>query len=494
MCVCFALLILFSCSEESVESFLDTTSTRSFNQADLKDFMVTAEDIDFYVCYKATGRGPNWSEDGQTTLKRFPANGTVVKAYPDNEIPSVYILNYPIGYWEVVSADKRTEIVLASGKGIFDWDDENDNMTGWVKVLANEIGALRNYSGPVRNAEAQYNNWNSVISAGKFVKEKEYFSNTFFNVSSISPEVIAPTRSGNDTTYHPVPGHYQQVSVFSVLDTTFKRPHLITTSWGEGAPYNQYCPRNHDIPGVYAPAGSEAVAGGQIVYYMHYAGDACDAVYSQAFCTAYIDDDPFDWTNMGQFNKSAANWASFQTSDADRMAAVLLANIGTNMQMSYGVNYSYGDMDALQDALYNEYDLESYALPFTNAPVNPYTWIKECLDNSLPSIVHSDYGAGNVPPFTFIVDGYFSGVEKHYVTYWFRPDSGYDLEDDIFVNVLVSSAPITKFCMNWGRNGSGSEIWCASSEPWFLYTEDHSALEVLVSFDSQGGMPFPPGD
>ena len=494
-----AILLMASCSLDSDRfSRDDSLATRSFDQLSPEDFFVSIDDVNDYILYKSAGRTPLWTaKDGGVSSKKFNPELAKVIVYPNRDNACAYIVNYPNGYWEILSADKRTQMILAAGEGSFSLDSENTNLAGWLMDMAEEVKALKKYDGPIKNAEDNYKLWKAYANGAKSVrKAKETGYDIVGELPSIEDIDMFITRSGSDpdTSYHPVPGHYGVLeSGVSYFYPSYTRNHLISTQWSDASPYNQYCPKNPDIPGLRASAGSEAVAGGQIVYYMHYLGDSCPSVYGSAYCDTYFGPN-MDWSAMDQFDKYASNWANFQTSDSTRMAAVLLANIGKGMQMEYGANYSYGTLGSLQDVLLDEYELDCYNLPFANCPVNPYSWIKEALDEGIPSIVHSGSGSGNTLPYTFIIDGYRNGTEVTYDIYKFFPASGYDPQyDNLVVYHPVAVVSTYQFCMNWGNGGIGSEIWCAYSGNWFLSTEDHSNREAFLSFCTQGEDPFNPG-
>lgn len=55
----------------------------------------------------------------------------------------MYIVNYSSGRWEIISADKRTPVVLASGEGAFYQDDDSHASTLYLKMLAESILELK---------------------------------------------------------------------------------------------------------------------------------------------------------------------------------------------------------------------------------------------------------------------------------------------------------------------------------------------------------------
>ena len=483
------LLSFVSCSFDPASKRGNSDfSTRSIAP---EEYIVSADDARMYATFKSTGKGPDFTEDWKP-LSMFKMREVSVTAYPDNNNPLIYIINYPNNRWEVLSGDKRTVPVLAAGRGQFDMKGFNTNEIGWIKTMAENVKALRTYSEPVKDQEIHLESWCTMIEYGKYVDRTRQDNPVAF--TDFQPKSQVLTRSTPDTTYHPVPGKYVLMMVSVDFIPAEVVNHLTGTKWGESYPYNQYCPINPQIPTQRAPAGSEAVAGGQLVHYMHsfVKGSLCPEIYGSAFCTAHIGDNPMDWTSMEQFDKSSSNWAGFQTSDSTRLAAVLLANIGSQMQMDYGVNYSSGDFSALQGVLYNEYGLESYELPFVNGPVNANTWIKESLEGGVPVIVHSGAGAENTLPYSFLIDGFRAGTNKEYACYKFQPYDPTDYEHIFFTEVfLKSSYPITYYCMNWGRNGTGSNDWCVNVDDWWCAsTYDHSNRQSFLSFRLDGADPW----
>ena len=444
-----------------------------------------------YTYWKASGACINYSRKDDAPISR----SVDIKAYPNKENPDIFILNYIFNdFWEILSADKRTAMVIASGKGKFSMDDENVAKVAWVKDLAQEINALHNYEGEIKNSEERYAMWQEILSCGNDIKEGkrilQYRSSN--DVPDFNPNLLTRASSTDpDTTYHPVPGHYECVTDYQINYVIEQKSHLISTRWSQVSPFNQYCPMDYATHSR-AKAGSDAVAGAQMVYYMHRASDACPEVYRTGYCDAYITD-PMDWTAMDQFDKSADNWSLFQTSDSTRMASVMIANIGRCMQLNYGLSYTGGDFEELKQAIQSEYELESFSLPF-DGEVDPYEEIYRMAHSGIPSIVHTSYGQNNTQPHTFIVDGCKVALLNNYVLYQFVPDdpmlsSQYSGAGTIWAGpYFTHNSYETFFCMNWG-NGSEDNSWYIDSSDWHINTLDYSNREALLSFRMGGSVP-----
>ena len=474
--------------------------TRSYDDLRPDEFGVVYEDVESYVIFKATGQGWNFAKKKYDPKDRFfPEPGSCgIACYPGYpEKPSVFIINYPTGHWEIVSSDKRTPIVLAAGDGRFDFDEVNPNLAACVKDLAAEVAALRTYSGEIRNGRENYGIWCAILEEGERMKELFKTMPGLFDPKPILPYLpelkeSVNTRAGSplDTSYHPEPGHYEYLTgAYSYTQISSQVGPLTTTQWGEMDGYNQYCPVNHDTYG-HAPAGSEAVAGGQMVYFMHHNGDCCPEVYRYASVTSFIGDDAA-CSGMEQTDKSEANWAFFNSSDSVRMAAVMLANIGKKRDMTYGARYSYGEFEALKRALLDEYDIESYLVGFSGSEVNPYDEIASMLqDHAMPSIVHSG-GSQFTDPHTYIVDGCRTGLSYYNIIYHFIPDdlSHFPLYTNLVAAETIADAVTSYFHMNWGNYGNGDDVWVVDSGDWHVGELDHSNREAMLSFRMDGSEP-----
>ena len=511
------VLVIGSCTAEQTDYNPASNdgaraTTKSFEELGPKDFFVSNEDLIDYIYYKSSGQDWNWyTNENGSQICFDPAKDVTVIPYPDKNNPSIYIVNYKNCWnihfnedftsvgdqflfsrypdcWEIISSDKRTAMVLAAGEGTFSMDDCNANLIGWIKDMAAEIAYLHTYSGDIKNAKERYAIWCNIIEAAVVIEDR--WENDKGVYPFTYPDYLKEhhlwkddTRSSTqiDTTYHPIPGHYELIGLPNILFQQTQGNHLTTTQWGEGSPYNQYCPKYRDIPTMRAKAGSEAVAGGQLVHYMHYFSDACPQIYGSAFCNAYIEE-PMDWDAIGQFDKSEANWANFQTSDSTRTASVLLANIGTGMRIEYGLNCTSGATDDLQRVLADEYGLESYCIAFDDEDINPYNEIKDMIDNGIPSIVHSAGSEqNNTDPYTFLIDGYHNSTYTQIKVYVFVPET-YDPQYEPIIATVETLVPCPYFGMNWGDYGNGNDIWFADSQDWHVASGDHSNRQALISF------------
>lgn len=474
-------------NQEELPYVLDT---RSFSELTAKDFQVTGQEASLYAFIKSRNYFLTYDQTGvldSSEVLLCNPDQIDIKAYPDFDAPDIFILNYPNDTWEILSADKRTSIVLASGNGKFSMDDkEHEARTAWVKDLAQEINALHDYNGEIKNAEERYGRWQLILYEASYLKEEMNELGCYYN--PYPNHLTKQTRSSAepDTSYHPVPGHYVPAFTQDNCRTIEQRTHLTSTLWSQLAPYNQYCPMDFETHNR-AKAGSDAVAGAQMVYYIHRNGDAWPPIYRTGYCEAYITD-PMDWTAMDQFDQSEDNWLLFQTADSTRMASVMIANIGERMMLNYGLNYTGGNFADLQTVLLSEYGIESFMLPFNGGDVNPYEEIMLMLHSGLPSIVHTGYGESNTQPHTFIVDGYKRERHSSWLAYSFEADDlnwdGHLITESMFQGYVYE----TYFCMNWGT-GYNDNDWYVNSSDWHHNNLDYSNRQALMSFRMDGSNP-----
>ena len=488
-----ALLVLLSgvsCSfsDENLDvSVLNKDSdwfrkNNTVTRGDMLSYEVTSEDIEAYIKYKALA-----SKDESFEVK-------YVIPFPDEDNPALYAIIFN-DYWELISTDKRTAPVIASGEGIFNQVIENNNLLSWIHCLADEVSVLKETDAYPKNADQYLQFWR-LIKADKDL------------VQTIS----LPTRSeGPDTLDHPVPGHYEIIDLNSYETVISSINHLIQTKWGQTYPFNKYCPRDssewipyHGHPRCHA--GCIPVAAGQLVYYYHYESDSSPEVYDSAFC--YTREDSLtNWSLMGQYNKSSSNWSKFQTNDSLDMAAVMLANIGQGVH----IKYHYGatglpTIEPIVDCLFDEYDLECYYDHFYSLNFNmiPYDYIYSLLVDGYPSMLAAFANYVIVSPgdtlfkngHAFIVDRYKNSYITNEYTFHFVADDPTlpDIVEDVF---YVETLPTVRyFGMNWGWTGQGDDTWCVSSGDWVVCVNNvynFRYKKEMITFLSDGSYPPGPG-
>lgn len=423
--------------------------------------------------------------------------------FPNDYDAACYVINYEDN-WEMISSDKRTAAVIASGEGEFDPDFETNKSIAWLSCLAEEIRVLKTTDEETKNSDKYQMFW-KLITADK----------SLFKSNGLI------TRSGPDTLDHPVPGHYELVDV-ETLYNDYSIDHLIKTKWGQDDPFNQYCPIDSsyndayltdpdaffDCQGVFPHclAGCVAVAGGQMVYYMYDEKEETDAEpfkYASCFTREY----PLTvYGEMHQWNKSTLNWTDFHSEDSTRMAAVMLANIGKNSQMVYYGDYInlpitneyYYYPQGSRTALINlssalsVYNTGCFFSDFALLGSGLYDYIEELLTREYPSIIDAGVGDSLTNRHAFIVDRYSRHYAQYNFCYMFIPDDP-NISPYLFEEVLYSlNGPgVTYFGMNWGICGQFDGTWCIKSGDWYMGNLNYNDRVYVMTFDIQGDPPGP---
>lgn len=145
--------------------------------------------------------------------------------------------NTPNGFL-IVSADRRIVPILAmADSGSFNVNTDNPGVKIWIDYVSNSIiDGKRKLDKPTETVTAMWQKYDEQYNALKSLK---IFSSPY-----------------DDCTDPPCPGGPCPVDYF------YETPVLTFTRWGQGKPYNMYCPSASNCPceTAYAGCGSVAVA------------------------------------------------------------------------------------------------------------------------------------------------------------------------------------------------------------------------------------------
>ena len=209
---------------------------------------------------------------------------------------------------------------------------------------------------------------------------------------------------------------------------------LITTLWGQEAPFNAWCPTAEgDICEGYSPdvahcdVGCVATAVAQIVHYYRYprqAGGEYDfLIGDQAAHTAFSS--TFDWDNMLDYYKNGYNEAQ------GRAVAQLSYHCGLISMMNYGTNAS-GSSN--QNAIYGLVNHMGYSDQMHYVVRTDYSepqWMEVIyteLNAGRPILytgVQVDFVQGIVGGHSFVIDGYDENGLVHVNWGWQGKANGY---------------------------------------------------------------------
>ncbi len=310
-------------------------------------------------------------------LRRAP--GVKPQLTLQGKVSGLYVFNVNAndGY-VIVSNDDRTLPVLGfSDTGSFDPDRMPENMKAWLQGYADEIAWLQQHG--------------STASGPKKARSK---------VGSHSTDYIHP---------------------------------MLSTTWNQGAPYNDLCPTFENDP-IYGSgtcaSGCVATAMAQVMMYHQWPYETTQPIPGYHSQTQVLDIDlpelpvtTFDWTKM------SVNYSAGYTAEEADAIATLMQYCGRSVRMDYGVS-SGADSDDVADALKNYFGYNSSATQVKRLAYTFDNWtdlIYHELANARPVLYG---GLSNGGGHAFVCDGYMYYDDTDY----FHINWGWGgMSDDFFV-------------------------------------------------------------
>lgn len=274
----------------------------------------------------------------------------------------LYVSINPDGGWMIFSSDTRVPPFVAQcDSGSFEKLMKVDGAKLWIQSMAEEMTVIRSLPDEELNfseKEIASNKafWESISSPDKFVRE---------NLSQM-------TRI-TDLDVPLVMGHYEYRCSTVDRDVIDSISRMITTDWHQRSPYNIYCPYKSDYSGR-APAGCVAIAGAQMLYYLHNRYGVPATAPSEAYC----DGDVNSYT-MDQTNYTTDIW-DYMAYDG-YYAAPLIANVGKRVNMDYKDD---GSGAYTRDLVNNVFEPYGISCTYTNYNT---TLLKNNLIDSIPVII-----------------------------------------------------------------------------------------------------------
>lgn len=221
-----------------------------------------------------------------------------IEPFSINDETLFYVINY-INGWDVVAADKRVPHVLGhSDNGTMTMKGfENDARKTWLFTLAVDVLNVRL----------------SETDTASLEENDDYR----FWVAITNPEQIIASTGTPPPPPHPgYPGHYE-LSDVSIYHENISVPHLLSTAWHQNN--NQFVPPANDGSGRYCPSGCVAVAGAQVLKYLHDQLGVPQYAPAIANLTAIA---------MGQAGTSSYVWNYMQNNGNDTYSKIWMAHVG----------------------------------------------------------------------------------------------------------------------------------------------------------------------
>ena len=411
---------------------------------------VSMKDVEAFLHYKNLGYG-------KTAVSVEPLS--------DGEDTLLYVINYNKG-WDIIAGDKRAPVIIATGdNGGFSKEIENVEMLAWVESLAADVKILmhlKDYSSltneQLTNIEQSKHFWRLICC------DEELISSTLreerFSIFDTLP-------------VYPGTGHWELVNVSS-SSVVYDDIRLTETQWGQEGNYNEYCPLISAGSQYHVYAGCVAVAGAQMLLYLH------DKLGTPVFApdTAYCNI-PYGsgYGYTGGASSSTWNYMKYNSINLKNCysAAVLIADVGKRVGMDYSPSGSEASTSDLVDDVFEYYGISCSYSSYDLATV------KESLTNGMPVIARADgtveYILGLFPVYSdghcFIIDGYKRNSIQYINEYewvwdeWWGPGPAMPYIRPK-TTVTYDIPYVTHFRMNWGWGGLHNDDYFAPSGDWLI--------------------------
>ncbi|MBQ9185187.1 MAG: C10 family peptidase [Bacteroidales bacterium] len=352
----------------------------------------------------------------------------------------------------------RGPIVLAhSTDGTYKDALLNESVAAWFSTIVGEIEYRRNDTSHYKEID------NEVL-------EKESSSLEFWKLITGDEKTL---KTFSIKTKFPIeePIEYEGYwkSVYqsqSTVEDGFIQ-HLMQTKWHQGAPFNYYCPYKTNVENQKAPAGCVAIAGAQMLYYLHYKLGTPLTAPTDAVCIGNVNN-----YSMNVSGGSSSVWDSMITDNYNvsryyddsywDWSSALIAQVGIQVHMSYGNSGSGANTGDLVSNVFAASGINCQRISFNaNKLLNS-------LKNEMPVIVsaHPMFEDGHA----FIVDGYRSTKKNYYCDYqWMKylGNGEYEPEERYLHEVTHSTPTLEEIYMNWGWGGSYDDVAFSPSGVWY---------------------------
>ena len=405
------------------------------------DYAVTREDI---LSYISSLEGKKVATRGTS---KEPSVVPVLDIYGDTVF---FAVNLNPG-WKLFSSDKRTPAVLAeSASGSFDLQSFQSAVIDWFEFSAKDVRSIKNsYS-------------ESIVLNSDVV---EGYSDAWRVISKSDRDELKKTPKTRAD-----PG-YDLYSTFTELEVVQEIPHIIQTRWHQKDPYNLFCPFKNNNSGLRAPAGCVAVAGAQMLNFLHGKIGRPGIAPTNGYCYGDIDG------YSQHFYDSDSTAFSSISSGNDTTAALLVGFVGQLVGMEYGNSGSGATTSDLVDVF------EGFGISCDYDSYNQ-SIVQSHLMDEMPVIVRADgvrHTILGIPyysnPHAFIIDGFRRKRYKYtnlYVWAWTPEDADslgvreYNF-DDYYIDVTYSSSFIDQIKMNWGYIDDDSyNTWYTLTGNWHV--------------------------
>ena len=459
----FSFLVLYGCMKSELQPTninFSAYSEKNLTKTEIlgDDNVVSEKDIESYLLYKELAYGKK---------------SLSVTSISEGEDTLCYVINYEEG-WEILSGDKRAPVLLAYGdRGSFTTETDNVEMLAWLESLVADVQALKHLDTLPPCTDEQLSNMHSA--------------KTFWALINCEDCAVFPKTRFNPDDYPESVGHWELKGTTTSTEL-FDSFRLMQTHWGQSVDhYNEYCPlKTSSSDGSRAPAGCVAVAGAQMLYYLHFCLSVPTNAPDTVFCSGYVGNG-----NYYQFpgGSSSTTWnymlANALNEKGYYSAAVLIADVGKKVGMAYGNDGSSASTSNLPSQVFSPYGISCTYVSYNSSTTS------QSLLNGMPVIVRAygtrTYVLGLFPKYSdghsFIIDGYRRYRKKITYQYEWEWDewngTGPIPYGGNYTTVSYGSPYITDYRMNWGWSNADDDSYFAPSGNWGITFSDGSYCNFI---------------
>ncbi|MDO4185234.1 MAG: C10 family peptidase [Bacteroidales bacterium] len=346
----------------------------------------------------------------QYTLKPYEFEGDTV----------MYVANYENG-WELLSADERTPIVLASSRnGSYNEEVISGGIEAFIGCIAQEIAVLR--------------------------KDMNGFNNQHEQWKTINPNYETNRAISNPTTY----GYWTLVEISTPqVISADSISHLITTHWHQESPFNSYTPLSSNY---HTAVGCAPVAVGQYLYFLYEKNGNIWSIPRYAYLNTS--------TNTNTFSDFSTNWWQYlgkvQTDSGKLYTAALLTYLGNLMGADYGlVGTGVSPVSMLST-------INTFVSPQMSSHNYDSNFVLSRLQSGYPVLASASTDAVGQEGHAFVIDKYKTITRRTTYTYgWVALDQFGNIQNPMDIDGGIVGydyyreenvdLPITTISMNWGK-------------------------------------------
>ena len=392
-------------------------------------------DLSTYIITKSSAPDPYYVTTAD--LKKYvgrSCNILDIQEYKDDlGITCLYAVNFKEGGFKIVSADKRSTILLGdSEKGYMDFANLESNTAFWIESCSHVV--------------------KDVSLCDSLTEEMQYNVETW---DFITGRNFAKTRAMRYV--------YLVKHVDNYIGRTTNGPY-VSTRWGQGNHYrndyfwNRYSPWiDSTMVGRRSPVGCTAVAGCQLAYHMKDYPGVNILIPTSASCTGYSGKGNYQQSFSSDLIPLGELPLDYNETDTVKIekARIFLAYTGHLMNMEYLENGATAKLDSLSNVL-KRWGIDNSLVNYSDSIVKYAIYKNEPLiaiglkepDENGKQIGHA-----------WIIDGYqICKVIRQ--NYYYMSDT--ELSDSEYLQLTIEDCngydewqmpDMIRYHMNWGANG-----------------------------------------